>query len=211
MSQIKQLRSGTNLITDVYERQETEGDALNFFGSNAGLQQLSRSTEDTASSIPHTFGVVVALTAVADPFGTINNAYDFTLSFGYLVGAKQLIVLLKAPDTDINQPIQTYGMIPRKDLKDTDPSFAVHEPWFEEIDSNTVRVHNLADDRIACFTVPHTAVPSVNKEKITVKNQGNNEALEFEGPGDGAILRAPNGSRWLHRVDDSGTPVYESR
>jgi hypothetical protein len=215
MSQVKPARSGTSVLSGVFEKVSTEGDALNFFGSNAGLRQILRATEDTTSSIAHDFGVLVdSLDPETGDQGSVLHTYDFTLDFNYLVGAKQLFVALKAyvgGTTTTHQPTYTYVILPSKELKDADPTFVTNEPWYEEVDLNTVRVHNLRSDRMLLFFVPHTAVPSVNKEKITVKNQGNNEAVEFEGPGDGWISRSPNGSRWLCRITDGGTLAIESR
>ena len=131
-----------------------------------------------------------------------------------MVGAHQLLVALKArfgvsnPD---QQPAYAYALVPNKSVKDTDPTFSEEETWFEEIDSSTVRVHNLRSDRVILCLVPHTAVAAVSKEKITVKNQGNNEGVELEGPGDGVLMRSPNGSRWLLRASDGGTVTMDPR
>ena len=53
MSQVTPVRSGTAIISNVYEKTATDGDVTNFLGANAGLQQLFRATEDTTSPVAH--------------------------------------------------------------------------------------------------------------------------------------------------------------
>jgi len=211
MSQVQPVRSGTVVLSGVFEKITTEGDSSNFLGSNAGLSQLFRATEDTGSSVDHSYGVLVTdVDSVTDGYGNTLYTYDFTLDFNYLVGAKQLIVQLKTTPT-ATQPVAGFVTLPSKELIDTDPAANAWDPYYEEIDSTTVRVHNILDSRIILALIPHTAIPATNKEKITVQNQGNNEAIELEGAGDGVIFRTPNGSRWLFRIDDSGTTAIVPR
>jgi hypothetical protein len=218
MSLIRPLRSGVTPLSDFYERVSTEGDSSNFLGSNVGQQLIVRPTDTAAinSNIP--------VDVVFEAGTAIQGQYLITLPFSYLVGADQLIVL-RRQRVYIDATNETLGtlwtwpqVIKRSRIEQitvdgggfADPTSSSY-PNFEEASSTTVRVYNVDDSDPFLILIPHTAIPAEIRERVTVRDQGDNKAIELLGKNDGILMRSPNGSRFLVRIDDSGNLVTEPR
>jgi hypothetical protein len=181
MSFIVSQTIGTRKLSGFYRKVDTEGAASRFQSQEAGYQEVFEVADLTVESA---------------------TSYLITLSSSYIVGAHQLIVALRFTDQ------LGYLVLPPRDQDTTGLSY-------EEVDSLTVRIYGVLgganDFTHAMVVIPHTATPAVNREKVVVRDQGDNTAIELEGHGDGVMVRSPNGSKWLIRVDDSGNLVTESR
>lgn len=197
-----------DVVSGVYDRIATEGDAAQFVNAESGHRQLLHI--DDASQLADGTNVVTEEAAI--------GAHLFQLNFDYIVGAKQLEVLiansdLYASDTTI-ELIQVPSIEERNVALSTNwtgPDASEIEVYFEEIGSSTVRVYGVPSPGIVLFRVPHTSIPASSRNKIIVEDQGDNVAIEMLGEGDGTLMRSPNGSKWLMTIDDSGTIVVEPR
>lgn len=181
MSFIVNHTIGQRKLSGFYRKTETEGAASRFQSQEAGSQEVFELTDLEAESA---------------------TSYLIRLSNTYIVGTSQLLVALRFE----NEP--GYHLLPPRELDITGLSY-------EEVDSSTVRIYGSLgganEFTHAMVIIPHTATPAVNREKIVVRDQGDNTAIELEGHGDGVMVHSPNGSKWLIRVDDSGNLVTESR
>ena len=195
------------VVPFVFDRISTEGDASRFVNAERGFREMIH-VDNTDQLSDGTYVVTTE--------GSI-GAHLFQLSFSYIVGAKQLQVFI--PDTGQftdNNRVQ-FVKVPSIDEYTlmtvwTGPNEANLQTYFEEISSGTVRVYGLPNPPgMVLFEVPHTSLPAVNRNKLVVDDQGDNQAIELLGSGDGIILRAPNGSKRLLRIDNNGQVVTEPR
>lgn len=181
MSFIVNQTIGNKKLSGFYKKVDTEGAASRFQSQESGHQEVFE---------------------LADLESESATSYLIHLDTTYIVGAKQLIVGLRF-DSQLG-----YLLLPMRELDTTGLSY-------EEVDASTVRIYGVLgganDFTHAMVIIPHTATPAVNREKVVVRDQGDNTAIELEGHGDGVLVRSPNGSKWLIRVDDSGNLVTESR
>lgn len=208
MAYVRQHRdAGGAVVPAVWDRVPTEGDASRFVNAETGYRQILH-IGDT-SQLPNGT-LVVAEEATL-------GAHIFQLNFDYIVGANQLEVLIPNSDryaANIIEFIQIPSVAERNVAAQgwTGPPAAEMATYFEEIGSSTVRVYGVPDPPgVVLFRVPHTSLPAASRNKVIVLDQGDNEAIELRGDGDGVLFRSPNGSKWLFRVDDNGTPVVEPR
>jgi hypothetical protein len=216
MSQVRALRSGTTVLPDFFEKVATEGDATRFVGSETGYQLIIRPTDTTLTN------TALTVAPVEEEYDELNyfGNFLFTLPFQYIVGAHQLVVLKRQQvyvrtTTPSDGHLMIWPAIPKRDQLSnmTNPPDLdlVGVPHFDEVSSTTVRLYNVKRSQPLMFVVPHTAIPPIIREKVTVRNQGDNAAIELLGKNDGILVRSPNGSRFLIRVDDSGNLVTEPR
>jgi len=195
MTFVSKRKIGTQTLSGFYTSVKTEGDASRFIGAETGYREIIHKNDSTPDGAPSSLSLL------------------FTLSFNYLVGSEQLVVLAK-PGHSLNTfGVAGYVLIPKEG---SEPTGSVSLVTYEEVNSTTVRVkfsssqiRDAATDFM--FMVPHTATPAVSREKLLVKDQGDNIAVEMEGDGDGVLLKSPSGLKWLLRVDDSGNIVTEAR
>ena len=183
-------RIGKTSLSNFYQKIVTDGDIDRFTGAAQGSRE-----------------VVTFETTNTDIFSEGNDNFLVTLHTPYLVGANQLLVFHSYLNGDL-APLFTTQEIVDNGLPTTLYSF-------EEVDSYTARIKapsitDRANHRFL-FLIPHTSAPISVREKIIVRDQGDNRAIEFEGDGDGLLMKSPNGAKWLIRVDDSGNLVSESR
>jgi hypothetical protein len=218
MSLIRNLRSGITTLPDFYERVTTEGDSSNFLGSNVGQQVMVRPTDTAAinSNIP--------ADVVFEAGDVLSGQYLITLPFSYLVGADQLLVLrrqrvyMDATDEGLGTVWTWPQMVKRSRIEQittpdgmgADPDSTSY-PNFEEASTTTVRVYNVDETDPLLILIPHTSIPAEIRERVTIRDQGDNQAIELLGKNDGILMRSPNGSRHLIRVDDSGNLVIEPK
>lgn len=193
-------------VPNVFDRVATEGDAARFYAAETGYSHLVH--VDTTDTLPNGDALVV-------PEG--GTTYLFRLPFSYLVGARQLQALV--PDAAaLADDEMRFVEIPSADMRNqallgwTGPSATTFTVYFEEVSSSAVRVYGLTDPPgVVWFRVPHTALPAAQRNKVVVRDQGDNEGVELLGAGDGMVLRSDDGRRWLLRVDDTGNLVVEPR
>jgi len=183
--------SGTP-VASVFDRVTTEGDAARFNSAEVGYSE------------------VFAWNSSAPTLEDGIRYNDYTLTFDYIVGAKQLNVFVGSGAS------VSYQRAVRKSDKDliqaAKPAAGnVVQFYFEELGSSRVRVFCRTNPDFILVEVPHTSLPAANKEKVIVKDQGDNEAVELRGLGDGVVMHSPNGAKWLVRIDNSGTIVVEPR
>ena len=94
----------------------------------------------------------------------------------------------------------------------SDPNYdAATTIYFTEDGEDVVTVANLTTNTDVAFVIPHTTIPAELREKVSVRDQGSNAAVELQGKGDGILMRSGNGASFLLRVDDSGNLVTEAR
>lgn len=185
---------GNKTLSGFYRKIETEGDASRFISSENGLQELISFADATAESATN---------------------YLFELGFSYLVGANQLMVFASVSELTATNKKLGYILIPQYStqlVSGVNPAAVT----YEEVSSTTVRIKFLNATVASSyldflFLVPHTATAAISREKMVVKDQGDNIAIELEGHGDGLLLQSPNGVKWLVRIDDSGNLVSEAR
>ena len=126
---------------------------------------------------------------------------EVTLGFNSLVGVKQLRVSQRVA---IGATSFWAPVLP-EDLALSGSTY------YTEDSGNTVTIYGPTTTTQFLFDVPHTSIPAELREKIVVRDQGNNDAIELLGNGDGILLRSGSGFKYLVRVDDSGSLVTEPR
>lgn len=209
MAHVRPHRSSAGtIVADVFDRVVSEGDAARFLASEAGARQIVHLDDATVLA-----SGVARVTEESDL-----GAHRFELDFEYAVGIRQLLVFI--PDTyqyEVLDRLQ-FTALPTVDERTiavngwTGPSSAKFETWFEEVGSTTVRIYGLPDPPgVVLFVMPHTALPAALRNRLVVRDQGDNIALELLGSGDGVLLRSPRGRKFLLRVDDNGALVTEPR
>ena len=207
MSHVTPQRSGTAALPGFYSKNTTEGDASRFLGAEAGQRAVIKLYD-------------------CEPIGPSDDGYGgysifrAPIPFTYLVGMNQLQI------STGNREQLTAGL---QRLPDYPSAVALYDPediianrgYYEEESSRTVLVYNTqsmmaqADPpNSALFfyaEIPHTAIPAEHREKVTIRDQGDNTGVELLGPGDGMIFKSAQGSRFLVRVDNSGNVTVEPR
>ena len=220
MSYVTPQRSGTKVLKTYYTKVTTEGDVERFVGSEVGHRELI-TISDTAK-----------VTAEADlTSGAITiPRHLVTTNFSYVPASNQLMVFgRRVENTGEGLPAEAgFFLIPDRDVAEDLKEWALvgtlnHSDqvlYYEEVSSNTVRIYNWGVEisgnnaewiEELLFLTPHTASTATVKERLTVKDQGDNQAINLEGPGDGVLMVSPNGSKYLLRIDDSGNLVVEPR
>lgn len=166
-----------------YERLNTAGDAHRFATATQGFQTVIRA-DDT-------------LPEVEDEGG---GMYLFTLPFSYLLASNQIEVYSMsagAADKLINKAVldaaEAAGTISA--ANNTTLSSAL---YFEEVTSEQVRLFNVSGGEFIWFIIPHTSVPGLTENKLTVASQSDRTAIVLKGPGDAIIMTTPDGQ--LSRV-----------
>lgn len=208
MAHVRQHRDVSGDVVDnVWDRVATEGDSARFTSAETGHRQILHLAE-TAQLADGT-NIVTAEPSL--------GSHLFQLDFDYIVSANQLEVFIPNSDLWASDSVIEFVKLPSIEERNLaalwpTPRDTEMECYYEEIGSSTVRVYGVpATPGIVLFTVPHTSLPAALRNKIIVLDQGDNEAIEFRGDGDGIVFRSPNGSKWLLRIDNNGTPVVEPR
>lgn len=183
MSFVVNQKIGSKTLSGFYRKVETEGDASRFVSVESGYQQYVAAA-DLVSEAPLDAG-----------------PWLVSLDFTYSVGSRQLLVCVAYSESYFNILAPTDGF----------PSTLTSYPRYEEVDQSTVRILGSTKPARVLVIMPHTATPATSREKIVVNDQMDNTAIELVGDGDGVLMRSPNGSKWLLRIDDSGNLVTESR
>jgi hypothetical protein len=214
MSLIKPQRSGDVQIPGFFTKQDTEADIARFVGAESGYRQVVSSDDWVLTSV----------------VGVQPTIHLITFNFTYLVGANQLMVFTRVGTTIGPPAVQGQGftaLLPRlEELVDMhgltagSSASALSDllPYYQELSSNSILVYGMGNSLYTgglvsdiLGLIPHTATPALSKERVTVKDQGDNEAVVLEGKGDGVLLTAPDGSRYLVRVNNNGNLVVEPR
>lgn len=181
MSFVTNHRVDDRIVTNFYEKQSTEGAASNFTSEAPGERVLLRRSD-----------------AVLDmETGTLT----FTLPFSFLLKQNQLEVL------HLPQGGEGFVRLLDEDTYSADEILAANDDvYYQEIDSTTVRIFNPASltGDLFLFNVPFTSLPADLRERVTVKNQGDNIALEMLGAGDGILMTSRQGKRFLIQIDEGG-------
>ena len=181
MSFVTNHRVDDRIVNNFYEKQSTEGAASNFTSEAPGQRVLIRRAD-----------------AVED---AQTGSLTFTLPFSFLLKQNQLEVL--------HLPTAGEGFVRLLDEDtynangDLDANTDV---YYQEIDSTTVTIFNPASltGDLFLFSVPFTSLPADLRERLTVKNQGDNIALEMLGAGDGILMTSRQGKRFLIQIDEGG-------
>lgn len=195
MAYVRQHRNAAGtVVSSVFDRVTTEGDAARFNSAKSGNRvALEWSTGSSGTS---TYGAY--------------RQFELPTGFSYIVRANQLNVWLGTGTSPVAFQL-AVNVEERVDMAAFTTALT-SGPFFEEMGSSTVRVYAASTSpSVILFEVPHTSLPASSREKIIVEDQGNNEAVELLGYGDGIVMRSPNGAKWLVRIDDSGTLVVEPR
>lgn len=194
MAYVSQHRNATgNVVANVFNRVTTEGDSARFNSAEVGYSRLFVWADELGGT--NDLGSYKDL-ATRDDEGS---------GFDYIVGAKQLQVWVGA-----GSPVVWAKAVRVDDLNDLVENSLTTANFFEELGSSDVRVYASAPS-VILMEVPHTSLPATTREKVIVKDQGDNEAVELLGLGDGVVMHSPSGAKWLVRIDNSGALVVESR
>ncbi len=187
----KQVTVDGEAVNGLFEKVSTEGDVHRFASAETGKSQI------------------VGLADVSGNLSWGADYVDVTLDFNYLMGVKQLEVELVNAVTGKLEAIPSLATIHAaltRSGANFPPSFDPSEAallYFDEVDTDVVRVYHVSSSYIVRFRVPHTSTPAEMSQKVIVLRQGDQVAVELLGEGDGVLLRAPNGSRGLLRMDNN--------
>lgn len=179
MSFVTNHRVDDRIVTNFYEKQSTEGAASNFTSEAPGQRVLLRRSD-----------------AVEDA-----GILTFTLPFSFLLKQNQLEVL------HLPNGGEGFVRLLDEDTYSADEILdANNNVYYQEIDSTTVRIFNSANltGDLFLFNVPFTSLPADLRDRLTVKNQGDNIALEMLGAGDGILMTSRQGKRFLIQIDEGG-------
>jgi len=162
-----------------FERLNTAGDAHRFAAATTGYQTVMRANDIG-------YGPVVDLGG---------GSYEFTLPFSYLVATNQLEVYIISAGT-ANKLINTSVLAAADTanyIATADKTTIEAGPYFEESTGEMVIVHNIILDDLIWFLIPHTSVPGISQNRVTVAPQSDRTALKFLGSGDGWEYVTPDG------------------
>jgi len=178
-------------VNGLYEKIPTEGDIHRFASAETGKEQI---------------------VGLADTSGNLTWGTDYVdviLDFNYLMGVKQLEVTVVDPVTGEMVAIPSLASI-NTALTRSGANFpSTFDPsetallYFDEVDTDVVRVYHVNSSQIIRFRVPHTSTPAETSQKVIVLRQGDQVAVEMLGEGDGVLFVAPNGRRGLLRMDNN--------
>lgn len=196
MSYVRKKR-GAGVASDLYEHILSESDVQGYSPASPGRRCVQLLTD-----------------AVVDPGDA--NSYTFTLPFQYLVGANQLIVGMEQGNDFLSTDILHGGFSILMDSTTLGAHVDFNDtvdPYYEEIDSTTIKIFNM-DNLIPSlstepgarflFMIPHTSAPGERTDSVIVNAQGSGVGVELLGNGDGLVLRSDNGGRFLFKIDNSG-------
>jgi len=211
MSLMVQVRRNGIPVPGLFMKRGTEGDVFRFVGAETGHAQIIRIQDNTV--LPDGRNRVVVGPNHPPPNNT-PQYIDFVLGFKYFVGLHQLDVGIVGVPRGTVQPIVAREVIDRARQDwagwanppydgELDPDSAA-PTYFQETAPDVVRIVNPWQAGIFVFSVPHTSLQAVSKNRITVENQGDNRAIELLGQNDGIVFTAPDGTRYLLRIDNSG-------
>ena len=178
-------------VNGLFEKIPTEGDIHRFASAETGKSQLI--------GLGDTSGIL--------SWGS--DYVDIQLDFNYLMGVKQLEVGIVDAVTGKIEAIPSLTTINTAIVRSGSNFPSSFDPgnaallYFDEVDTDVVRVYHVSTSDIIRLRVPHTSTPAETSQKVIVLRQGDQVAVEFLGEGDGVLLKAPNGRRGLLRMDNN--------
>lgn len=178
-------------VLGLFEKIPTEGDIHRFASAETGKSQIV-GLGDTSGIL--TWG---------------SDYVDVQLDFNYLMGVKQLEVGIVDAVTGKIEAIPSLTTINTAIVRSGSNFPSSFDPgnaallYFDEVDTDVVRVYHVSSSDIIRLRVPHTSTPAETSQKVIVLRQGDQVAVEFLGEGDGVLLKAPNGRRGLLRMDNN--------
>jgi hypothetical protein len=210
MSRIVQVRKNGEPIQGLFRKLSTEADVFRFVGSESGKVLLIHKNDSTV--LPDGRQKVT----IGPNYPAPNNTpeyIEFVLDFQYFVGLNQLQALYVPQSGGAMGFILSRSAIDRSrqawsgwdggaydaDLDPDDP-LTRH---FQEISPDTVRVMNPGVLRVFGFMVPHTSLQATSRNRLTIENQGDNQAIDMLGRNDGIVFTSPSGKRGILRMDDN--------
>jgi len=187
----KQVTVDGEPVPGLFEKIPTEGDIHRFASAETGKEQII---------------------GLADTSGILSWSADYvevTLDFNYLMGVKQLEVAVVDPNTGemvaipslttINDALTRAGAAFPSSFNPSNAALL----YFDEVDTDVVRVYHVNSSQIIRFRVPHTSTPAERTDRVIVLRQGDQVAVELLGEGDGFLFTAPNGRRGLLSIDNN--------
>lgn len=210
MSKIKQVRKDGVPVQGLFQKTNTGGDAYRFVGAETGYAQIIHVDDDTV--LPDGRDRVTSGPAWPAPNNT-PRYIDFVLAFKYLVGRRQMMVRQVGIPTGFMR-----GILSREALEQARQNWAgwTNPPYdtildpsgedvrtFEELSEDVVRIYNPGSDKVFAFVVPHTSLQAVSRTRITIDNQGDNQAVVLLGEGDGIVFKSPSGRQGILRMNDA--------
>lgn len=187
----RQVTVDGEAVTGLFEKVPTEGDIHRFASAETGKSQIV-GLGDTSGIL--TWG---------------SDYVDAQLDFNFLMGVKQLEVGIVDAVTGEVVAIPSLTVINAAIVRSGSNFPSSFDPgnaallYFDEVDTDVVRVYHVTSSQIIRFRVPHTSTPAETSQKVIVLRQGDQVAVEFLGEGDGVLLKAPNGRRGLLRMDNN--------
>ena len=178
-------------VNGLFEKIPTEGDIHRFASAETGKSQIV-GLGDTSGIL--TWG---------------SDYVDVQLDFNFLMGVKQLEVGIVDAVTGKIEAIPSLTTINTAIVRSGSNFPSSFDPgnaallYFDEVDTDVVRVYHVSSSDIIRLRVPHTSTPAETSQKVIVLRQGDQVAVEFLGEGDGVLLKAPNGRRGLLRMDNN--------
>jgi hypothetical protein len=187
----RQVTVDGEAVPGLFEKIPTEGDIHRFASAETGKSQI---------------------VGLSDTSGILTWGSDFVdvqLDFNFLMGVKQLEVGIVDPVTGKIEAIPSLTTINDAIVRSGSNFPSTFDPseaallYFDEVDTDVVRVYHVSSSDIIRFRVPHTSTPAETSQKVIVLRQGDQVAVELLGEGDGVLLKAPNGRRGLLRMDNN--------
>lgn len=178
-------------VNGLFEKIPTEGDIHRFASAETGKSQI---------------------VGLGDTSGILSWGSDYVdvqLDFNFLMGVKQLEVGIVDAVTGKIEAIPSLTTINTAIVRSGSNFPSSFDPgnaallYFDEVDTDVVRVYHVSSSDIIRLRVPHTSTPAETSQKVIVLRQGDQVAVEFLGEGDGVLLKAPNGRRGLLRMDNN--------
>ena len=198
MSFVRKMRVDDRVVTGYFEKVPTEADSVSLTAEQGGQRWVTPWGSGSLNST--------------------GTELTIDLPFNYLLNKNQLEVYWQTTTSTDNR---VYGRILDQQ---TAESLATFDPlldvYYEEVSSSRVILHNIGKlqpqpffngdpalpgpgaNNTLLFSVPHTAAPATNTNRLIVDNQGDNVAVELLGAGDGIMFTTRTGKKILLRPDD---------
>lgn len=210
MSFVKPHRVDDKVVPNFYEKIRTQGDSSEFSTEAPGRRAV----------LPWSDGT----------YNDMTGAWEYELPFSYLVNQKQLHVYWCIDEYTVSPPRNRgWALLLDLETAEENPSFNIlGHPYYVELAADKVAIYNVdklyptpyvgtgsspspgpGSNNTFLFAVPHTALPGSVRNRLIVEDQGDNVGLEMQGPGDGIVLKSPQGKPFLIRVNEGGMLTTE--